>query len=373
VQADTSTGSTNTTVNSSSSNQTQNGQSGIISVYGDPFVPVRGYVGVQPVGGYENMTLARDLPPLPTELAPNFINGSDGFGVPYRDQAGQVWYRTFDSTGAEKGWVTVAEESPTQSFSSAAAPLIFGALQAEARSGYMPLMIAGATTLLAVDVAIYLRDHGYFSAALDPEQVRDDQKPPINVPVSPGPAGTPGQVADNRDTSTPGYEATSRPQDASTTTPIVEQSWRDLIVYAGGNWNTINESTSVDVVQQSTPTSCGPACAEMLLADRGVHADQSTFGDSLTSAQGLASKLNSVDSGWIGAGVDASSLRALTNTGSWSAMMWEPGSSIGHWVVVNGMSEAGLVQISDPFGATRYEMTQADFIKFWSGFSVFKP
>lgn len=111
----------------------------------------------------------------------------------------------------------------------------------------------------------------------------------------------------------------------------------------------------------------------MLLSDRGIGVSQVTLGSELTSAQSLAGKLNAVDSGWTGQAVTTSSFNALNKTGSWSAMMWEPGASTGHWVVVDGLNSAGDVVIRDPAGVgTTYTMTVDAFKETWNGFSVFK-
>lgn len=142
---------------------------------------------------------------------------------------------------------------------------------------------------------------------------------------------------------------------------------------AGGNWPRTGEVPSGTVVSQATPTSCGQACAEMLLSSRGIPASQVTLGGELTSAQSLSDKLNSVSPGWIGAPVEASSFSGLNRTGSWGAMMWEPGSKVGHWVVVDGVNSAGLVIVRDPAGlGTVYTMTVTDFKNTWNGYAVFK-
>jgi hypothetical protein len=301
AQADTSTSSGNTAATSNSGNQTESSQSGAKSVYGDPYVPVRGYIGAQPVGGEKNLTLARDLPPLPTELTPNFINGPAGSGIPYRDQAGQVWYRTFDSTGAEKGWVTVAAESSSQSLANAAAPLILAGLTAETRSGNVPLMIVAGGTLAGVELAISLRDNGVFRTALDPEQVRNDQQPLINVPVSPGPAGTPGQIADNRDTSIPGYQSPDSQSTSTTTLPVSEPAWADPVVdarmhdnahgfstrdinphdpTAGGDLNCIKCALALDATLGGSPTQALPGIASNTF-DGGRKILEDTYGTKL--------------------------------------------------------------------------------------------
>lgn len=43
---------------------------------------------------------------------------------------------------------------------------------------------------------------------------------------------------------------------------------------AGGNWNVLDEIVDPNVVKQATPTSCGAACAEMMLKDRGIFSSQ---------------------------------------------------------------------------------------------------
>ncbi len=123
---------------------------------------------------------------------------------------------------------------------------------------------------------------------------------------------------------------------------------------------------------QSTPTACGAACGEMLLKDRGVLVSQVDLGTELTSMNSLANKLNSVDSGWVGNAVDSSSCNALNKTGSWSTMMWDSGNRVGHWVVVNGVDDAGRVNIKDPFNGTQYKMEVEQFKEAWNGHSVYK-
>lgn len=87
----------------------------------------------------------------------------------------------------------------------------------------------------------------------------------------------------------------------------------------------------------------------------------------------LANKLNKADSGWVANNVSSSSFEALNSTGSWSAMMWDSGNKVGHWVVVKGADDAGNVIINDPFKGTRYTMTVNEFKDTWNGHSVYKP
>jgi filamentous hemagglutinin len=43
---------------------------------------------------------------------------------------------------------------------------------------------------------------------------------------------------------------------------------------AGGKWKTIEERKDATVVKQMSDVSCGAACGEMLLLDRGVSISQ---------------------------------------------------------------------------------------------------
>ena len=202
----------------------------------------------------------------------------------------------------------------------------------------------------------------------------------LNLPLSP--AGPPGKLAKlgtivkpetggkAAQTVVPGAGAkiTQAPNGSTAGTGATDANGG-----SGGTWPVSGETPSANVVSQATPTGCGAACGQMLLADRGVGVSQVALGGELTSAQSVASKLNAVDSGWTGAAVDKSSFAALNKTGSWSAMMWEPGASVGHWVVVDGLDTAGNVVIRDPAGVgTTYTMTVDAFKNTWNGFSVFK-
>ncbi|MEZ2759450.1 DUF637 domain-containing protein [Providencia vermicola] len=142
---------------------------------------------------------------------------------------------------------------------------------------------------------------------------------------------------------------------------------------AGGNWNVMNEIVDPTVVKQVTPTSCGAACGEMILKDRNIFTSQIKLGTELTSMNSLANKLNKVDSGWVANNVSSSSFESLNRTGSWSAMMWDSGNKVGHWVVVKGVDNGGNVIINDPFKGTRYTMKVNEFKDAWNGHSVYKP
>ncbi|EOJ6718319.1 DUF4150 domain-containing protein [Escherichia coli] len=142
---------------------------------------------------------------------------------------------------------------------------------------------------------------------------------------------------------------------------------------AGGNWTVFDEVLDSNVIKQLTLTGCGAACGEMLLRDRYIFVTQNVIGTELTSMTSLANKLNKFDVGWEGNAVSESSLYALSNTGSWGAMMWDSGSKVGHWVLVKGVDDAGNVIIYDPYQGSRYLMTEQEFKEVWNGHSVYKP
>ncbi|HFQ8226987.1 TPA: hemagglutinin repeat-containing protein [Citrobacter freundii] len=141
---------------------------------------------------------------------------------------------------------------------------------------------------------------------------------------------------------------------------------------AGGNWNVLDEIADPDVVKQATPTSCGGACGEMLLKDRNIFVDQTQIGTGLKSPEQLARDLTkNSESSWSGGFVGFEAYDALNQTGSWSAMMWDQGSKIGHWVVVKGTDSKGNVSIYDPWKGTSYKMTDKEFKGTWNGNAVF--
>ena len=140
---------------------------------------------------------------------------------------------------------------------------------------------------------------------------------------------------------------------------------------AGGNWDTINEKFDPDVVKQHTNTSCGAACAEMLLRDRNIFVNQTKFGAHPKSERELARDLsNASGKNWEG-GYVKPYFYNLNSTGSWAAMMWEKGNSLGHWVVVKGLDKNGNVIIHDPWKGTSYQMNFDSFNEAWNGNAVF--
>ncbi|MDC9604592.1 hypothetical protein [Xenorhabdus griffiniae] len=69
----------------------------------------------------------------------------------------------------------------------------------------------------------------------------------------------------------------------------------------------------------------------------------------MKSPEELAMDLNKHDTGWRGGFVGWEAFDSLNKMGSWSAMMCDQGSKIGHFVVVTGVdAKTGHVLISFP-------------------------
>ena len=154
---------------------------------------------------------------------------------------------------------------------------------------------------------------------------------------------------------------------------------------AGGSWRIIDEVFDPTVVQQQDNLSCGPACGEMLLKDRGVNDVEQLVIADLTGVPVdvvyLARALNNLDQSsagvWSG-GCFVSNLADLSNVldrliakGSWAAEMKEFGNCIAHLVVVDGLDEAGKVRIRDPWNGTRYKMEREEFLNYWTTRGVY--
>jgi hypothetical protein len=214
----------------------------------DRYVHVGALPGVWPQG---ELTPAPDLPALPAELTPTLLDGRAGTGVPYRDQAGQIFYETFDADGKAVGLRSVSAAAaplPLADLAGTAAPLILTGLTAEASYGPWPLRIAAGATLVGATWLIARGADDFLSReALTPDQVRDGQRGMINVPVSPGPGGAPGYVADNRDTSTPVLRPPDLLPPLTTILPTAEQSWEDLLVNARRFENQLPDDLSVEL------------------------------------------------------------------------------------------------------------------------------
>ncbi|MEK0194191.1 papain-like cysteine protease family protein [Microcoleus anatoxicus] len=149
---------------------------------------------------------------------------------------------------------------------------------------------------------------------------------------------------------------------------------------AGGNWQVIDEIADRAVVQQQDKLSCGPACGEMLLGDRGMYgANQSLIAAETgvpVNIEDLAIALNTLDTDtsrfWLGGTISIPGARnyeiveVLITTGSWAAILWETLADLGHVVIVDGLDDTGKIMIRDPWNATKYKMELAEFLNYWN-------
>ncbi|MDV3003020.1 MAG: hypothetical protein N5P05_004675 (plasmid) [Chroococcopsis gigantea SAG 12.99] len=153
----------------------------------------------------------------------------------------------------------------------------------------------------------------------------------------------------------------------------------------GGSWRISNEVFTREVVKQKDQYSCGVACAEMLLAEEGIFLSQETIiieGGVPISVDILARIMNAASENisicWRGVPVmipgatDEQIIETLNKTGSWIAMLWQHGSRIGHYVIVDGKDEHGTLNIRDPWSPSKYNMQVEDFVDYWNFYVIFK-
>lgn len=129
-------------------------------------------------------------------------------------------------------------------------------------------------------------------------------------------------------------------------------------------WIRIDETSDESVTRQIHEYGCGAACAVMLLADRGISADQVTVATGLhlpCTARELASRLNELSNdahNWLGGHLDVEpplgrrQLASLGKSGSWAALLIPEGARDGHWVVVDRLLGDDTAAIRDPVGST---------------------
>lgn len=159
-----------------------------------------------------------------------------------------------------------------------------------------------------------------------------------------------------------------------------------LLGGAGGHWPRQDEQFDPSVVCQRDVLHCGPACAEMLLRDRGVvDIDQTAiaaFCGVPVALVELASALNQLvepaAGSWQGGAIrlpgasDMQLLRALGTTGSWAALLWQSGQRIGHLVVIDFALNPERLLVRDPWSpGTTYTMTSQNFLDYWSQEALF--
>lgn len=141
-------------------------------------------------------------------------------------------------------------------------------------------------------------------------------------------------------------------------------------------WTRARRPLPPPLVKQTHEEGCGPACGEMLLLDRGFMVDQRVIARGLPlpiSAEELAARLCEVSPlRWVGAfinlaeGPSSGAVAGISvEHGSWAALL-EPGGyrAIGHWVVVDGVSQEGMVWIRDPRGEA-YGTPMVEFLGLW--------
>lgn len=154
---------------------------------------------------------------------------------------------------------------------------------------------------------------------------------------------------------------------------------------AGGNWRVIDEKVDMRVVKQQDNLSCGAACGEILLREKGINdIDQARIvkdSGAPASPAYLASVLNQLspsDVGeWRGGGLEIEGvgfsqlLDCLICTGVWVAELRELGARLAHLVVVDGLDEQERVLIRDPWRGKSYRMEREEFLNYWTLRGIF--
>ena len=143
-----------------------------------------------------------------------------------------------------------------------------------------------------------------------------------------------------------------------------------------GAWARHNEIADPLIAQQLQGNWCVLACGQMLTNGRVAQQKLSqlvTIMPGGTDPTDVAAAMNILDSGatgmWKGGYVGPDVFGALNNTGSWAAMMKIDGGH--HMIVVDGVNDAGMVMIRDPYAATRYNMSLDEFHNYWTGNAIF--
>jgi RHS repeat-associated protein len=136
---------------------------------------------------------------------------------------------------------------------------------------------------------------------------------------------------------------------------------------AGGGWKTIAERAG-GTVAQITPTSCGPACGQIV---SGIPQEQfiATLGPGVQSVYGLQSVMGAQ---WAGGWIQLSKLPLLLAKGRpFVAQMRDFVSGSYHFVAVMGQ-RGGQLLIEDPWnGGSTYRMEMREFIESWTTYGVF--
>ena len=149
-------------------------------------------------------------------------------------------------------------------------------------------------------------------------------------------------------------------------------------VGAGGRWKVVDERPDERVVRQMTPLSCVAAVGEMLLRTRGISVSQQEIIDIIkepSSIGALAGFLNHVDAGeksekWYGSIIERRNISLLLREGAFGAVLRD-GTPLGHLVVIP-RSQAGRLEIYDPWEGTSYKLSFFELFRHWNGEVVFK-
>ncbi|MFT5434837.1 MAG: RHS repeat-associated protein [Myxococcota bacterium] len=132
-----------------------------------------------------------------------------------------------------------------------------------------------------------------------------------------------------------------------------------------GNWATIDEVSGGAVAQTST-TSCGAACGEMLT---GMPQAQIIAEAGAPTPPSLLARVLGLRGGYIG----PPNLHAAMSEGPFIGVLHETGNSMGHFVIVDGLDDVGRVMIRDPWaGGSTYRMAMDEFLNVWNGQAVLR-
>jgi ABC-type bacteriocin/lantibiotic exporter with double-glycine peptidase domain len=153
---------------------------------------------------------------------------------------------------------------------------------------------------------------------------------------------------------------------------------------AGGNWPREGERPDESVACQQEQYACGPACAQMLLADLGISVEQQTIAEVCSTPVWpalLARTMRElvVEAGyWEGGrpfiqGVSTNQMiDILCASGCWAAVLWDSRTRLGHMVIVDGLKNQSL-RIRDPWPpGTSYSMSRADFLNYWNEEAIWR-
>ncbi len=144
-------------------------------------------------------------------------------------------------------------------------------------------------------------------------------------------------------------------------------------VGAGGDWQRIDEIFDFTVVKQFNVDACVSAVGEMLLQQRSIQISQEEIANFIGTPSNfelLADFFNSLklsNKTWIGGFFDVKYFEKVMATGTWGAVLREP-TFRGHAVLVKRLKGNNLVEISDPFDQTSYQMKKEEFLKYLSEF-----